>query len=60
MKEFETKLDVPNLEKDFPFIIRLDGHKFSTFTKNFKKPYDERSIHSFFLQSKRKYTKRWF
>ena len=26
-----------------PFVIRLDGHKFSSFCKYFQKPYDERS-----------------
>jgi len=35
--EFNTKLD-PKL----PFIIRLDGHTFSKWTKPFKKPWDER------------------
>jgi len=26
-----------------PWCIRLDGHKFSSFTKGFRKPYDIRS-----------------
>ena len=29
--------------KELPFIVRLDGHKFSTFTKGFDKPFDLRS-----------------
>jgi hypothetical protein len=35
-KEFEN-----NLDNSKPFIIRLDGHKFSTFMKPFEKPFDE-------------------
>jgi len=35
-KEFERKID-----KDNFIIIRIDGHGFSKFTKNFKKPFDE-------------------
>jgi tRNA(His) guanylyltransferase len=28
--------------------MRLDGHKFSSYTKTFKRPFDERSTHIFF------------
>ena len=35
-KEFENQLDNTK-----PIIIRLDGHKFSTFMKPFEKPFDE-------------------
>jgi len=35
-KKFETQ--IPN---DYHLIVRLDGHKFSKFTKGLKKPYDE-------------------
>lgn len=31
-----------DLDPDQPFIIRLDGHKFSKFTKKFRKPSDQR------------------
>jgi len=30
------------LDHTVPFVIRLDGHRFSKFTKGFKKPFDER------------------
>ena len=43
MKEYEknTKEELDNTQC---FLIRLDGHKFSTFTKGFAKPYDMRSL----------------
>lgn len=34
-REFETTID-PNMH----LVIRIDGHKFSKYTKGFKKPYD--------------------
>jgi tRNA(His) guanylyltransferase len=36
-KQFEAYIDPTK-----PWIMRLDGHKFSSFTRKFKKPYDER------------------
>lgn len=30
-----------------PFLVRLDGHRFSTFTRFFRKPYDTRSTYLF-------------
>lgn len=41
MKEYEAKFSL-KLDKDKPWIVRLDGHHFSKFTKGFKKPFDER------------------
>jgi len=40
-KGYEQKYS-SKLNSDEPWIIRLDGHKFSTFTRGFKKPFDER------------------
>ena len=41
MKEYEaassTFIDILK-----PFIVRLDGHSFSKYTKGFKRPFDER------------------
>lgn len=42
MKEYEMKLRV-ELDNTQGYLVRLDGHKFSTFTKNWIKPYDMRS-----------------
>jgi len=41
MKVYEREFDnsIPN---NRPYIVRLDGHRFSKFTKGFKKPFDER------------------
>jgi tRNA(His) guanylyltransferase len=45
--EFESKsLVVAN--RNTPYIIRVDGHKFSTFTKHFQKPFNIRSNYIFF------------
>eukprot|EP00667_Euglena_gracilis_P015252 EG_transcript_15846 len=41
MKGYEAVFDT-RLEEGRPFIVRLDGHKFSTFTRGFEKPFDER------------------
>jgi len=41
MKVYEKSLE-SSLDKTLPFIVRLDGHRFSKFTKGFKKPFDER------------------
>lgn len=42
MKSYETRSSSPFLES-LPFIIRLDGHRFSKFSKPFDKPFDQRS-----------------
>eukprot|EP00026_Physarum_polycephalum_P013869 Phypoly_transcript_14322.p1 GENE.Phypoly_transcript_14322~~Phypoly_transcript_14322.p1 ORF type:complete len:318 (+),score=54.72 Phypoly_transcript_14322:106-954(+) len=42
MKKYEETTTSNKISPNQPFIIRLDGHKFSTFTKPFRKPYDER------------------
>jgi tRNA(His) guanylyltransferase len=41
MKTYEATT-VQLLDPKLPFIIRLDGHKFSTFTRAFRKPFDDR------------------
>ncbi len=46
MKDYETKVSSQKIDESQPFIIRLDGHKFSTFTKPFIKPYDVRCMYS--------------
>lgn len=40
MKEYESQTQT-KLIKKLPVIIRLDGRKFSKFTKGFEKPFDE-------------------
>ena len=42
MKAYE-KASEGYLDRTLPYIMRLDGHCFSKFTKGFKKPYDVRS-----------------
>jgi tRNA(His) guanylyltransferase len=42
MKKYEESTTSGKILPNTPFIIRLDGHKFSTFTKPFRRPYDER------------------
>jgi len=44
MKEYEKGYKIL-VDPNRPYIIRLDGHRFSKFVKPFKKPYDER-IHN--------------
>ena len=39
-KELETK-SIVKLDKKLPVVVRLDGKSFSSFTKNFKKPFCE-------------------
>jgi len=41
MKAYEAN-HVTFVDITLPFMVRLDGHGFSKFTKPFKKPYDER------------------
>lgn len=40
MKKYETNQG-PLLDDTLPYIIRLDGHTFHTFAKDFEKPFDE-------------------
>ena len=40
MKEYEAVTDT-HLIKNMPVIIRLDGRAFHTFTRGFKKPFDD-------------------
>ena len=40
MKETEKRFDV-RVAEDLNLIVRLDGHKFSKFTKGFVKPFDD-------------------
>jgi len=41
MKEYEVKASVTErLDPTKPFLLRLDGHCFSTFTQPFNKPFD--------------------
>ncbi|KAL6070841.1 Thg1 domain-containing protein [Balamuthia mandrillaris] len=43
MKEHEKMVSsTGRIDPSTPYVIRLDGHKFSKFTKAFKRPYDER------------------
>jgi len=41
MKEYE-KSSSTKLDRNLPFIVRIDGHHFSKFTKGFKRPFDIR------------------
>jgi tRNA(His) 5'-end guanylyltransferase len=43
MKEFEKATDM-RVDPTKPWIIRLDGHHFSRFTKGWQKPFDQRSM----------------
>ena len=40
MKEYESQTQT-KLIKKLPVIIRLDGRKFSHFTRGFEKPFDD-------------------
>ena len=44
MKRYEERTTSSKIARNEPFIIRLDGHKFSTFTRPFQKPFDERCM----------------
>eukprot|EP00998_Keelungia_sp_KM082_P006250 NODE_2508_length_1049_cov_109.477223_g2490_i0.p1 GENE.NODE_2508_length_1049_cov_109.477223_g2490_i0~~NODE_2508_length_1049_cov_109.477223_g2490_i0.p1 ORF type:complete len:339 (+),score=54.95 NODE_2508_length_1049_cov_109.477223_g2490_i0:88-1017(+) len=41
MKSYE-KLTEVSVDTKLPYVVRVDGHKFSTFTRGFKKPFDPR------------------
>ncbi|KAK5577550.1 hypothetical protein RB653_002493 [Dictyostelium firmibasis] len=49
MKSYEDEMKI-QIEKNKSFIIRLDGHSFSKFTKNFEKPHDIR-IHNAMIET---------
>lgn len=49
MKEYEAVFST-RVDTKLPFIIRLDGHKFSSFTRPFRKPFDLR-IHNAMRQT---------
>lgn len=40
MKNYEDHAEF-KIDPSAPFVIRCDGHSFSTFTRGFKKPFDE-------------------
>lgn len=42
MKAYESVEAQRELDQSLPTIVRIDGKKFSKFTKSFKKPYDQR------------------
>jgi len=43
MKKYEEDIGSSSILKaNKPFLVRLDGHRFSKFTSGFKKPYDDR------------------
>lgn len=42
IKALEEKYAGKNLNPNLPFVVRLDGHGFSKFTRGFAKPMDER------------------
>jgi len=50
MKEYESEIiGSSKLNPEKPFIVRLDGHRFSKFTSGFKKPFDERIFRAMML-----------
>lgn len=44
MKSYEAATEL-HLDTSLPWVVRLDGHKFSSYTKFFKRPFDDR-IHN--------------
>jgi len=44
MKRYEAE-NMLQVDTKLPWMVRLDGHKFSTFTRKFKRPFDDR-IHN--------------
>lgn len=53
MKEFYEQIPKSRLVRRMPVAIRIDGKAFHTFTKNFKKPFDEVLVKS--MQETMKY-----
>ncbi|EFA78090.1 hypothetical protein PPL_08738 [Heterostelium album PN500] len=50
MKQYEVSMNTLHITDNTPFIIRLDGHGFSKFTKNFVKPWDIR-VHNAMVET---------
>eukprot|EP01121_Diplochlamys_sp_Union-15-3_P018165 TRINITY_DN6568_c0_g1_i1.p1 TRINITY_DN6568_c0_g1~~TRINITY_DN6568_c0_g1_i1.p1 ORF type:complete len:288 (+),score=43.22 TRINITY_DN6568_c0_g1_i1:57-920(+) len=48
MKQYELSLET-RLNPKLPFIVRLDGHRFSKFTQGFAKPFDPRICQAMIL-----------
>eukprot|EP00127_Corallochytrium_limacisporum_P000079 Clim_evm18s3 gene=Clim_evmTU18s3 len=44
MKDYELEYAAIAIDRTKPYIIRLDGHRFSRFTQGFSKPYDQRFV----------------
>jgi hypothetical protein len=44
MKSYETVATETIINTKQPYIVRMDGNSFSTFTKVFKKPFDPASM----------------
>lgn len=42
MKEYEAVHTPPCIDATKPYMARIDGHKFSSYTKGFVKPFDRR------------------
>ena len=40
IKNYELVFTGPKIDYSLPYVLRLDGHGFSKFTRNLKKPYD--------------------
>lgn len=53
MKDFYEFIPKTKLMRRTPVIIRIDGKAFHTFTRGFRKPFDERMIHA--MQDTAKY-----
>ncbi|GAM24991.1 hypothetical protein SAMD00019534_081660, partial [Acytostelium subglobosum LB1] len=50
MKMYETSMNTLHIEGNVPFVIRLDGHGFSKFTRKFVKPWDIR-VHNAMVEA---------
>lgn len=51
MKTYEAEANASyKLDPAKPYLARIDGHKFSTFTRGFRRPFDER-IHGAMVQT---------
>ena len=50
IKGYESKFTGPRIDPSLPFVMRLDGHGFSRFTRGLKKPYDY-NFHQAFLNT---------
>ena len=50
IKSYETIFTSPKIDPSLPYVMRLDGHSFSKFTKGVKKPYDY-NLHQAFINT---------